>query len=75
MSYDNMQEDVDKCLLLLEGESHEFNFFQDGGSVVYKECGGWDFYTVPLYGGKESYDCTVGEEGLLEKIKEHYNFY
>ena len=56
MSYNNRQEDIDNILNMKDGETCEFNMFQDGGSSVTKISS--EFYElseIPLYGGNPQY--------------------
>ena len=75
MSYEDPQEDVDNCARDATDEyGYYFNMCQGGGVVVYKEEGVYNFYEIPLYGGKEMYYRTVTKENLLEAVKEAYTF-
>lgn len=56
MSYDNRQEDIDQIHNLKIGEYLELNFFQEGGSVVYKVSPHtWELHEVTPYGISEQF--------------------
>jgi hypothetical protein len=64
------EEIKEKLLKLRDGEHIYFNMFQDGGAVAY-ECNGYlMLFSIPIYGGYESFEgahMRDAVEGLIDE--------
>ena len=54
----NRLQDLLKVRELREGEECTVNWFSEGGGIIYRIGTGFDLYSVPQYGGQETYEAS-----------------
>ncbi len=71
---ENEKQAIEKIKKLKNGEHCYFNMFQDGGSACYKCNGMYLLFSIPMYGGKETYVRTYFEKQLNDLVNEAYSW-
>lgn len=67
-------EDIEEIKKLKDGSHCYFNMFQGGGVACHKCNGMYLLFSVPLYGGVESYEGTYYGNQISEMVELAYSW-